>query len=270
MEFISVGYNFCHNKNFKISRPDGLDYYLFLLLRSNAYYLCKNEKQIIPENSVILFDRETPQFFGAVDDNYINDWVAFSLNRDEEKWFHSLKLPKDKFFQVPATGFFDKIIELMHGEFVFLSEKNSIVLKKLFAALCEKYKEITVISGETNLPYYNELASLRNAIYDYPANKYTIELLADKIHVSKSYFSHLYKKYFGISPMNDVIRSKIEYSKQLLLSTSYSVAQISELLNYSCDTQFMKQFKIFADITPSEYRKITKLKRREKQCNYLM
>ena len=261
MEFISIGYNFCHDRKFKICRPNGLNYYLFLLIRSGAYCIRKDEKQIIPENSVILFDRETPQFFGAVDDNYINDWVAFSLNRDEEKWFHLLQLAKNKFFQVRESGFFSEIIKLMHNEFLFFSERNSLVLKNLFSALCEKYKEITADPGKTNLPYYNELINLRNTIYNYPTNKYTIELFADKIHLSKSYFSHLYKKYFGISPMNDVIRSKIEYSKQLLLSTSYSVAQISELLNYSCDTQFMKQFKIFADMTPSEYRKTTKLKR---------
>ena len=120
----------------------------------------------------------------------------------------------------------------------------------------ESLKYNAAVSPEKiKLPYYNELVNLRNAIYDSPANKLTVESLADELHLSKSYFSHIYKKYFNTTPINDAIRSRIEYSKQLLYSTDYPVSKISKMLDYPHDTQFIKQFKAVTGMTPSQYRK---------------
>lgn len=254
MKFISIGCNFCHDRSFKISRPNGLDYYLFLVIRSAAYCGRASESRPLSPDSVVLFDKGTPQFFGAADNNYKNDWLAFSLNGDEEQRFRSLQLPKDEFLPLPMPDFFCRIIGLMYDEFALSPTADSPILKNLFWALCEKYN-VAVSPEKTKLPYYNELVNLRNAIYDGPANKLTVESLADELHLSKSYFSHIYKKYFNTTPINDAIRSRIEYSKQLLYSTDYPVSKISEMLDYPHDTQFIKQFKAVTGMTPSQYRK---------------
>lgn len=254
MDIISVGYNFRHDKNFQISRPIGLNYYLFLFIRSGAYYYNNNEKIHIAPNSIILFDKNTPQLFGAINDSYTNDWVAFSLNKDEEALFSASKILKDKFIPVPTPDFFKRLLHLMNNEYLLSEDSQSPILNSLLKALSIKYKEITA-SDKSDLPYYNELLNLRSTVYKHPTDEYTIESFAEKLHLSKSYFSHLYKKYFNTTPINDVINSKISYAKQLLRSTGYSVSEISQMLNYPCDTQFMKQFKKLTQTTPSSYRK---------------
>ena len=57
-------------------------------------------------------------------------------------------------------------------------------------------------------------------------------------------------KIFGSSEPN-----KPYHNKQLLSSSNYSVKEISDMLNYSSDTQYIKQFKLITNMTPSEYRK---------------
>jgi len=47
----------------------------------------------------------------------------------------------------------------------------------------------------------------------------------------------------------------MEFAKSLLLSTEYTINEISEILNYTNDTQFMRQFKSKTGMTPSKYRK---------------
>lgn len=255
MEFISIGYDFHHNKNFQISRPHGLNYYLFLIIRSKAYYFDNGDKKFLHQKSIIFFDKGTPQFFGAMDDDYINDWISFSLDENEDLQFHSAGIASNKFYDIPSVCFFEKIINLMSNEFHpdNINAYNSL-LSDLLTAFIKKYIEIS-FAGNSKLLYYNELSIIRHMIYRFPIKKYTIECLAHKSNLSISHFSHLYKKYFNTTPMNDVILSRIQYANQLLNSTNCSISEISNVLNYSCDTQFMKQFKAVTKMTPREYRK---------------
>ena len=103
--------------------------------------------------------------------------------------------------------------------------------------------------------YYAEILKIRSDIYSNPSVKYTVEMLAEKLHISKHYFHHLYKKFFDVPPVTDIINSRIEHAKRLLRSTDYSVKEIAEILGYSTDTQFMKQFKGVTEMSASEYRK---------------
>ena len=255
MEFISIGYDFHHNRNFQISRPQGLNYYLFLIIRSNAYYLDGCDKKFLHQKSIIFFDKGTPQFFGAIDDYYTNDWISFSLNKDEDLLFRSSGITSNKFYNIPSFCFFEDIINLMSDEFR-LNNTNSYnsLLSDLLTAFLKKYMEIS-LPDNSKLLYYNKLTTIRHMIYSFPTGKYTIESLAHKSNLSTSHFSHLYKQYFNTTPMNDVILSRVQYAKQLLNSTNYSISEISNIINYSCDTQFMKQFKAVTKMTPREYRK---------------
>ena len=89
-----------------------------------------------------------------------------------------------------------------------------------------------------------------------PQNDWSIEGLAQQLIMSKSHFEHTYKKIFGISPMNEVINSRIENAKFILTSTDISVKQIAEMCGYKSDIHFMRQFKSRLGVTPSVYRSI--------------
>ena len=65
MQFESIGYNFCHDSNFRIVRPCGLDWYLLLIIRSKAYYERKDERVSLNPGSLVVFAPNTPQIFGA-------------------------------------------------------------------------------------------------------------------------------------------------------------------------------------------------------------
>lgn len=82
-----------------------------------------------------------------------------------------------------------------------------------------------------------------------------VDMLADEVGMSRSGFQHLYKKMFGVSIMQDIIRGRIERSKRLLVSTDLTVAEIAERCGYGSAFAFMRQFKEKCGVTPTEYRK---------------
>ena len=84
---------------------------------------------------------------------------------------------------------------------------------------------------------------------------WTVAEMAERLSFSKSRFFYLYRLFFGISPMDDLIRARIDFAKSSLLFTDNSVRQISESLGYANVTHFCRQFHQLVGITPTQYRK---------------
>lgn len=83
----------------------------------------------------------------------------------------------------------------------------------------------------------------------------SLNLLAEKFHLSAQYISQLFKNEVGVNFFTYLTNIRMEQAKKLLISTSYSVAEISEQSGYRDYRVFTKAFKKAEGITPSQYRR---------------
>jgi AraC-like DNA-binding protein/mannose-6-phosphate isomerase-like protein (cupin superfamily) len=86
----------------------------------------------------------------------------------------------------------------------------------------------------------------------------TVETLSSLVHLNKYYFVHNFKKQFGTSPINYLIKRRIEESKHLLVSTNHSLSTISQIVGFSSPSYFSQAFKRTTNIAPQEYKKMYK------------
>lgn len=80
--------------------------------------------------------------------------------------------------------------------------------------------------------------------------------LATVVNLSPSHFSHLFKTETGISPGEYLIRLRMEKVRHLLATSFLSIKQIMALVSYSNRKDFVRYFKRYFDLVPSEYRKL--------------
>ena len=78
--------------------------------------------------------------------------------------------------------------------------------------------------------------------------------------VKESNFSHghlcrLFKKYTGERILDVFSRIKMQHACRLLTNPDLTVLQISSLVGYDSQSNFINQFKKYTGITPSAYRK---------------
>lgn len=83
----------------------------------------------------------------------------------------------------------------------------------------------------------------------------TLEMLSSNANMGKYHFGHLFKKWYGISPMRYYNNKKLEEACRLLKTAEKSVDEIAELLSYTDSGYFRKVFKEYFGISPSKYRK---------------
>lgn len=98
---------------------------------------------------------------------------------------------------------------------------------------------------------------INNAI-DYIKTRFTEELtlqeVADYIHVSKSYFSNLFKKHTGHNFIDYVIDLRLHEAKRLLLMKEYKIYEVAEKSGFNDVKYFSRLFKKMTQMTPVEYR----------------
>jgi AraC-like DNA-binding protein len=83
---------------------------------------------------------------------------------------------------------------------------------------------------------------------------YSVEEISKKFNFNKDYLCRIFKKHTSMSIVKYMNGVKIGKAKELLCSSELSIKEISYSLGFNDDKYFMKLFKIYENLTPSEYR----------------
>ena len=255
MKIARCGYNHIYPEDFNVYRPYGSGDYIFLLMRSPGFAVFNGQKLIAPANSVVLFNKGTLQWYGAYGQNYIHDWVHFDADANEIKWISDLGLKFDTILALPGASELSNIVYQIFMEFNSprenAYESAHLLLRLLFLKLADIYGFTEEIQYS---PWYSALTNLRADILSKPQVDWKINDIAQNLSISPSYLHRLYKLYFNKTIKEDVKNAKLEYAKNLLSSTDYTVSSISEQCGYQNDVHFMRLFKENVGMTPTEYR----------------
>ena len=83
----------------------------------------------------------------------------------------------------------------------------------------------------------------------------SISQIAEMCHVSPSYFRKLFKKYSGLSPIEYQIQTKMSRAKELIMTNTMQITEISYALGFFDASYFCKLFKKHVGLSPKEYKK---------------
>ena len=97
--------------------------------------------------------------------------------------------------------------------------------------------------------------SILRYLQEHLAEEISLTVLAEEFHLSAQYVSQLFKNEIGVNFLAYLTNIRMEKAKKLLLSSSLSIAEISEQSGYGDYRVFTKVFKKSEGITPSQYRR---------------
>lgn len=144
-------------------------------------------------------------------------------------------------------------IYALSGRFIArLSQENDL------EALCMTLQE--VVESFMNAAFYEKDKGnphIRKALQYIAANysrNMTLQMVADHVGLSPSYFSALFSGTLGVSFKDYLNAVRVEGSKPLLLSTEYSLADIAVAMGFPDQSYFCKVFKKSTGISPGKYR----------------
>ncbi len=82
----------------------------------------------------------------------------------------------------------------------------------------------------------------------------SMEEMAHHLGYHRTHLSKIFKKETGLSPMNYLLKIRMERASHLILHDSLTIQQIASSVGYSDPLYFSKQFKKWFGLSPTQYR----------------
>ncbi len=245
-----------HDGTFFVDRPQGHPVYLLLLVKSKARFYVENEWQDTPAHIAILFKPGQKHLYGpAANENadifpaYVDDWMHIESHTS----LLTEHFPYGKPVLLHKSEAFYHLFHLIYSEFYSAAPHKNTIIDALTNALLQKLLDESRTEEFPDI--YYQLVSLREKIYSFPQEDWSVDRMAEELHISSGYLHTLYKHFFGVTCIGDVIQSRIQAACELLTSTSKSVEEIGGLCGYRNTEHFIRQFKKVMTVTPAKFRK---------------
>lgn len=184
--------------------------------------------------------------------------------------------------QVPMGDFLNFVSGKESGNYLTLkvSQKNEIVLlmnrilrerqsneigndlleclmvMELFVLISRALKMEWENNIKTRSPKVKELIQVA---VNYINNNYERDIslgdIAHFVFLSPSYFTRAFKEEVGMSPINYLLKTRIDRAKELLRETQMKVSEIALGVGFANQQRFNEIFKKYTGVTPLHYRK---------------
>ena len=121
----------------------------------------------------------------------------------------------------------------------------SIILVKLF-------RKLSLQDDKTSEKINSKFSEY---IKNHSGERITLSVVAKEFLYNPSYFSRLFKNYFGMTFSEYVSRERIEKAGKMLRESDMSVSEIAAEAGFSNMNMFYKKFREYKGCLPAEYRK---------------
>lgn len=248
-------------KTFRLYDEDARSYHILLLTKSEMVFGIEGGRERRPAGQAVFYRPCDIVDFEGVGEYMTFDFVGYRMSRAEAEMFEALPLP----FVIPvappnfseATTCVKILYYLFYSTDRYRLEKIDVYLRNLMYALASG-DDNRVQDGEKGI-LRHRMEQLRRMLSDDPAQFRFTRQAADSVGISVSRFEHLYRSYFGLTFVQDLIRARIRRACVLLRTTDWTVSKIAAEVGYESEAHFYRQFKREMGQTPSEYRSVDTL-----------
>ncbi|WP_310602103.1 helix-turn-helix transcriptional regulator [Anaerosporobacter sp.] len=244
-----IGENATHDNTFTIDRPTGHPVYLLLLIKTSARFLINDTWHTTTPHVAVVFKPGQRHRYHAIEPSYIDNWAHI---RSDHPLFGE-HFPFGTPITLHNTKDYYDLFHIICTEYYGASSHRNLIIHNLTTALLDK------ISDESNTNEYPDLyyalTELREQIYSYPNENWTLPMMAKQLNISTGYLHSIYPHFFETTCMKDVIQSRLQRACELLISNNKPLDEIAKLCGYQYTEHFIRQFKSYMGITPGKYRK---------------
>lgn len=263
-----------HEPKWSMEQPNHHDNYeMVYIKRGMAVFEIGDQPVPIGANDIIIIKPGQPHRFSVDSDNGC-EFIVLNF-----KFQNSID---GHFSQVPIGDFLNFVTGKESGSFIKLkvSQKNEIVIlmnrilkerqsneigndlleclmvMELFVLISRALKMEWENNIKTRSPKVKELIQVA---VNYINNNYERDIslgdIAHFVFLSPSYFTRAFKEEVGMSPINYLLKTRIERAKELLKETQMKVSDIALGVGFANQQRFNEIFKKYTGITPLHYRK---------------
>lgn len=249
---LSCGHFLCNDKynvNYKGMRPP----IFFYMINGTLEVEYESEHYTAKANDVILMNCYKPQRYYCTDKC---EFLFFHYDGKSAQTLtdHLIRMNGGPIFTLENHHEIYNNINKVIMELCYEDQTSDSLLSTIvYSTLCMIPKNCKAFHTSVQ-PNQTVSDKVMEYIDKHITEAFSVQALADYVNLSPCYFSRLFKKETGYSPLEYVSIAKINYAKLMLRTTTVSISEISEYLGYSSSASFINAFKARRGISPNRYR----------------
>jgi AraC-like DNA-binding protein len=243
----ALNVNFPHDLHFTIDRPEGLAEYLLLHFHTPVEILTREGLVKANPGDCILYAPGVRQWYRGIGEGFRDDWMHVG-GADVLKLVERYDLPTNVLIRPRDTRFFAPLYQAIRREMLLklpfweeaVAERVQETLRELARQLAPPAR--TKLSA-AELGHLDLIRDVRLRVRDRLAEAWTVSRMAREAHLSASRFAVLYRKFFSVSPVEDLIRARLEQAEWLLSTTDLRVSDVAYQCGFTNVYHFSRLFR---------------------------
>jgi AraC-like DNA-binding protein len=102
-----------------------------------------------------------------------------------------------------------------------------------------------------NMSFNERILKEINLVWD---TEWRLDFLAERLHFSKYYLCHFFKKEFGVTIHQYIMQRRIYEAKKMLINSDISIHELAVKVGFSTASNFIRSFKKYVQTTPKQFR----------------
>lgn len=267
--FIQYGYH-----DFDMPEHFHYDFFeLVIVLNGTATHIINSEESFIKKGDVFVFNGDVshgykdPQNFKIINIMYKpermidvgNDlkkspgyqalFVLEPFYRKDHRFSNTLSLPISGLEYVAELG------ASIDEEYKSMSQGYQTMIYARFMEMVVYLSRQYDIQTEHSQNNFIQFAKAVSFMEDNYLNSIKLEELADKANLSIRHFNRLFKENYKTTPIDYIIKLRLEHACHLLKKSTCSITEIAVKSGFDDSNYFTRQFSKYIGITPKEYRR---------------
>jgi AraC family transcriptional regulator len=132
----------------------------------------------------------------------------------------------------------------------------SFALKELLIRLSQTQARDMLEKTYKTLAGNNRIAFVVDFIKNNIRENLNLEILSEKACMSKAHFSRCFKQELGLSPMEYILKERLNLAKKHLLSGGFQIQEVCLMSGFNNTTYFIRAFKNEFGVTPKVFQNI--------------
>lgn len=234
------------------------NYVLHYITEGKGYLEYRKQKIPLQKGDIfLLIPGEVTYYFADNQTPWSYYWLGISGIKAQE-YFNLSSIHDTAYLRSPHTKALGKFIGCIVKDAERLDESKASqlhVISQLFELMHQLNALSPNLDQETISPSQKLYREAKHLIYiGYNSQDISIQYIADKLGVHRSYLSSIFKDFHKISPKEYLLEVRMKRAKELLKTTDQPIKIIAYSVGYLDPLHFSKAFRQYYDCSPSQCR----------------
>ena len=234
------------------------NYVLHYITEGKGFLEYKDQKIPLQKGDIfLLIPGEVTYYFADNQTPWSYYWLGISGIKAQE-YFNLSSIHDTAYLRSPHTKALGKFIGTIVKDAERLDESKASqlhVISQLFELMHQLNALSPNLDQETISPSQKLYREAKHLIdIGYNSQDISIQYIADKLGVHRSYLSSIFKDFHKISPKEYLLEVRMKRAKELLKTTDQPIKIIAYSVGYLDPLHFSKAFRQYYDCSPSQCR----------------